>query len=74
MPEPKKKHRYIKNYRLVRVRLGLSQSAFWGRLGVTQSTGSRIESGSVKIAKPVAALAHMTYILGSGFDIKDYAK
>lgn len=35
--------------------LGVNQSAFWGRFGVTQSGGSRYESGRT-IPKPTAML------------------
>lgn len=40
--------------------LSLNQSDFWGRLGVTQSGGSRYESGR-DMPKPVALLLHLTY-------------
>ena len=33
------------NPREIRHRLGLNQQEFWGRIGVTQSGGSRYESG-----------------------------
>ena len=38
-----------------RKKLGLNQSAFWSTLGVTQSGGSRYESGR-NLPKPVALL------------------
>lgn len=38
-----------------RKKLGLNQSAFWSGLGVTQSGGSRYESGR-GLPKPVALL------------------
>lgn len=40
--------------------LSLNQKAFWGRLGVTQSGGSRYESGR-PMPKPVALLLHVAY-------------
>lgn len=44
----------------MRKMLGLSQSAFWGRLSVTQSGGSRYETGR-NIPFPVNALLHLIY-------------
>lgn len=35
----------LNNVRELRLSLGLNQSAFWSRFGVTQSGGSRYESG-----------------------------
>ena len=35
----------LSNVRELRLSLGLNQSAFWSRFGVTQSGGSRYESG-----------------------------
>ncbi|KAI5915569.1 DNA-binding transcriptional regulator [Thauera sp. 2A1] len=43
-----------------RKKLGLNQSEFWGRISVTQSGGSRYESGR-NIPKPVQLLLHLTY-------------
>lgn len=43
-----------------RKRLGLNQSEFWSAIGVTQSGGSRYESGR-NIPKPVQLLLHLTY-------------
>ena len=40
--------------------LGLNQSAFWSRIGVTQSGGSRYETGR-KMPKPVAMLFELVY-------------
>ncbi|WP_240498748.1 helix-turn-helix domain-containing protein [Thauera propionica] len=40
--------------------LGLNQSQFWSPLGVTQSGGSRYESGR-SIPKAVQMLLHMAY-------------
>lgn len=44
----------------LRVRLGMNQAQFWGRIGVTQSGGSRYESGR-KIPAPTALLLNLTY-------------
>jgi DNA-binding transcriptional regulator YiaG len=44
----------------IRDKLGLNQSEFWGRLGVTQSGGSRYESGR-KIPRPVQRLIAIAY-------------
>ena len=45
----------IPNPREIRRKLGLNQQEFWSRIGVTQSGGSRYESGR-KIPRPVLAL------------------
>ena len=42
----------IKNVRDIRKKLGLNQQEFWSCLGVTQSGGSRYESGRT-MPKPV---------------------
>lgn len=44
----------------MRKTLGLSQSAFWGRLGVTQSGGSRYETGR-EIPPTVMAMLRLIY-------------
>lgn len=43
-----------------RKKLMLNQAAFWGPIGVTQSGGSRYESGR-NIPKPVQLLLHLAY-------------
>ena len=43
-----------------RIKLGLNQSEFWSPLGVTQSGGSRYESGR-KIPRPVQKLLAIAY-------------
>ncbi len=43
-----------------RKKLGLTQSAFWVRVGITQSGGSRYESGR-DIPPPVALLLQVAY-------------
>ena len=43
-----------------RIKLGLNQTEFWGRVGVTQSTASRYEGGR-KIPKTVQLLLKLAY-------------
>lgn len=43
-----------------RAKLGMNQSQFWSPLHVTQSGGSRYESGRT-IPKPVQLLLHLVY-------------
>ena len=43
-----------------RQKLGINQTKFWSRVGVTQSGGSRYES-SRKIPKPVQRLLEIAY-------------
>lgn len=66
-----KKIALIKDYRLVRAKLNLNQSEFWNRIGVTQSGGSRYESGR-NVPKAAAVLAHKVYIMGESIDARDY--
>lgn len=47
--------------REIRTKLGLNQSEFWSQLGVTQSGGSRYESGR-NIPRPVQALLRLVHI------------
>lgn len=49
------------NVKALRRNLGLNQSEFWGRLGVTQSAGSRYESGR-RMPKPVMELLRICHI------------
>lgn len=44
----------------LRKKLGLNQSEFWGPLGVTQSGGSRYESGR-HLPTPVKLLLNLAY-------------
>lgn len=44
-----------------RKKLKMSQSAFWGRIGITQSGGSRYENGSRVMPAPVAMLFKPAY-------------
>ena len=45
----------------LRIHLGLSQTEFWGRVGVLQSAGSRYESGH-SIPNPVQILLRLAYV------------
>jgi transcriptional regulator with XRE-family HTH domain len=49
------------NPRDIRHRLGLNQQEFWGRIGVTQSGGSRYESGR-SMPKPVRELLRLVHV------------
>ena len=66
-----RKIKLITDYHQLRTELQMSQSEFWGRIGVTQSCGSRYERGR-QPPKPTAILAHHVYILGQNIDAKDY--
>lgn len=66
-----KKIPLIKNYRDVRRKLDISQSEFWNRLGVTQSGGSRYESGR-PVPVPTAILAHLVYVNGLDIDASGF--
>ena len=47
--------------RNLRQRLGLNQQQFWSAVGVTQSGGSRYESGR-SLPKPVRELLRLVYL------------
>jgi transcriptional regulator with XRE-family HTH domain len=47
--------------REIRRKLGLNQQQFWSKLGVTQSGGSRYESGR-SMPKPVQELLRLVYL------------
>lgn len=51
----------IANPREIRRKLGLNQQEFWSRIGVTQSGGSRYESGR-NIPKPVRELLRLVHL------------
>ena len=53
----------ITNPREIRRRLRLNQQEFWSRVGVTQSGGSRYESGR-SMPKPVRELLRLVHIEG----------
>lgn len=47
--------------REIRRRLGLNQQQFWSRIGVTQSGGSRYESGR-NMPRPVQQLLRLVHV------------
>ena len=47
--------------RELRHKLGMNQSEFWSKIGVTQSGGSRYESGR-NVPRPVQALLRLVHI------------
>jgi transcriptional regulator with XRE-family HTH domain len=49
------------NPRDIRLRLGLNQQEFWTKIGVTQSGGSRYESGR-DMPKPVRELLRLVHV------------
>ncbi|WP_035056993.1 helix-turn-helix domain-containing protein [Andreprevotia chitinilytica] len=51
----------IVNPRDIRQHLGMNQQEFWGKIGVTQSGGSRYESGRA-MPKPVRELLRVVHI------------
>ena len=51
----------IDNIRDIRKKLGLNQQEFWSQIGVTQSGGSRYESGR-NMPKPVRELLRLVHI------------
>ncbi len=51
----------IKNPRDIRKKLGLNQLDFWSKIGVTQSGGSRYESGR-SMSRPVRELLRLVYL------------
>jgi transcriptional regulator with XRE-family HTH domain len=53
----------IKQPRQLRNKLGLNQHEFWSAVGVTQSGGSRYESGR-SMPKPVSALVRLVHVEG----------
>jgi DNA-binding transcriptional regulator YiaG len=56
-------HRHVTNVEAhdMRVKAGLNQTQFWSRVGITQSGGSRYETGSCGIPEPVAMLLDLVY-------------
>lgn len=54
--------------RLLRVKLGMNQIDFWRRVGMTQSAGSRYESGSRELPAPVQSLLLIAYGSTKEFD------
>ncbi|MCG9027057.1 helix-turn-helix domain-containing protein [Laribacter hongkongensis] len=53
----------IANPRDIRRKLGMNQQAFWSCIGVTQSGGSRYESGR-NMPKPVRELLRLVHVEG----------
>jgi transcriptional regulator with XRE-family HTH domain len=51
----------ITNPREIRRKLGMNQQDFWSRIGVTQSGGSRYESGR-NMPKPVRELLRLVHV------------
>ena len=51
----------IANPRDLRKKLGINQMEFWSQIGVTQSGGSRYESGR-SMPKPVRELLRLVYV------------
>lgn len=45
----------------MRRRLGLSQALFWNRIGVTQSAGSRYETGTRRLWTPIQMLIEIAH-------------
>ena len=60
MSKPKHFIESGKDAKLLRSKLGLNQSEFWSRISVTQSGGSRYESGR-NLPKPVRLLLNLAY-------------
>lgn len=58
----------IPNPRDIRKRFRMNQSDFWARIGVTQSGGSRYESGRA-LSKPVRELVRLVYLRGVPLEI-----
>jgi DNA-binding transcriptional regulator YiaG len=71
----------ISNPREIRRRLRMNQQEFWSRIGVTQSGGSRYESGR-SMPKPVRELLRLVHIegialeraRGEDFEVVSYLK
>ncbi|HTD91644.1 MAG TPA: hypothetical protein VK663_13335 [Burkholderiales bacterium] len=51
----------IQKPRDIRKKLGINQMDFWSKIGVTQSGGSRYESGRA-MPKPVRELLRLVYV------------
>ena len=55
------KTKQIQDIRQIRKKSGLTQSEFWGAIGVTQSNGSRYESGA-SMSVQVNELLRLVYL------------
>lgn len=53
----------LMNPKAIRKQLGMNQQEFWSKIGVTQSGGSRYESGR-NMPKPVQELLRVVHIEG----------
>lgn len=51
----------LENPRSIRLRLGMNQTDFWERVGITQPGGSRYETGR-KMPRPVQELMRVVYV------------
>lgn len=56
-----KKETRLHDPREIRHKLGMNQQEFWGMIGVTQSGGSRYESGRA-MPKPVLQLLRLVHV------------
>lgn len=61
----------IADYRESRFHARLSQHEYWGRVGVTQTAGSRYENGA-HIPLPIVVLAHLIYVQKLDVDARDF--
>ncbi len=59
----KKTSRSAADPRAIRLKRGLNQQAFWPMIGVTQSGGSRYESGR-RMPRPVRELLRIVHVEG----------
>ncbi len=57
------------NLRKLREKTGLTQEEFWGRVGMSQSGGSRLENENRNLPEPVRILLTIAY-----GDSKDYSE
>ncbi|WP_114152806.1 helix-turn-helix domain-containing protein [Chromobacterium haemolyticum] len=57
------KNQLPQSARELRRKVGLNQQQFWSRIGVTQSGGSRYESGR-NIPRPVQTLVNVVHVHG----------
>ncbi|MDR0588768.1 MAG: helix-turn-helix domain-containing protein [Burkholderiales bacterium] len=57
-----------KNFRVLRQKIGVNQEDFWRKVGITQSGGSRYETGR-RIPEPVKTLLALAY--GSDAEAKE---
>mgnify|MGYP003420350463 CR=1 len=58
--KPRKKSRVGNKYRVLRASFGMNQVEFWEKVGVTQSGGSRYETGR-EVPKSVDTLVELIY-------------